>query len=258
MTGALDGTHALITGGGTGIGAAVARVLSKNGAAVSLVGRRKPPLDKTAQELKRAQTIVADVAREDDCVAMALAARKTFGPVDIVVANAGLAESAPIAKTSLAQWQRIMDVNATGAFLTVKAVLPDILRDEAAGRPRRIIFMASVAALRGGAYIAAYTASKHAVLGLTRALAAELDPGVVTANAVCPGYVDTPLVDAAVEKIAAQTGRPVEETRAALARRNKSGRFITPEEVAEKVLWLCLPESNGINGQAITIEGSEP
>jgi NAD(P)-dependent dehydrogenase (short-subunit alcohol dehydrogenase family) len=256
--GTLDGRHALITGGGTGIGAAIARVLSDNGAAVSLVGRRKPPLEKTAASLKRAQTIAADVSREADCVAMAVAARRSFGPIDIVVANAGLAESAPFAKTSLAQWQRIMDVNATGAFLTVKAVLPDILRDEPQGRPRRIILMASVASLRGGAYIAAYTASKHAVLGLARALAAELDPAAATANAICPGYVDTPLVDAAVEKITAQTGRPPEEARAALARRNKSGRFISPEEVAQKVLWVCLPESSGVNGQAITIEGNEP
>jgi NAD(P)-dependent dehydrogenase (short-subunit alcohol dehydrogenase family) len=256
--GTLDGRHALITGGGTGIGAAIARLLSDNGAAVSLVGRRKPPLEKTAASLKRAQAIAADVSREADCAAMAVAARTSFGPIDIVVANAGLAESAPIAKTSLAQWQRIMDVNATGAFLTVKAVLPDILRNEAQGWPRRIIFMASVASLRGGAYIAAYTASKHAVLGLARALAAELDPAVATANAICPGYVDTPLVDAAVEKITAQTGRPPEEARAALARRNKSGRFITAEEVAEKVLWLCLPESNCVNGEAITIEGNEP
>jgi len=255
--GALTGRHALITGGGSGIGAAIAHAFAAEGAAVSLAGRRLEPLQEIARGL-RATAIAADVSREPDCEAMAEAARAVFGPVDIVVANAGLAESAPIAKTTLAQWRRIMDVNATGAFLTVRAVLPDIVREGAGGRPRRIIFMASVASLRGGAYIAAYTASKHAVLGLARALAAELDPAVVTVNAVCPGYVDTRLVDAAVEKIAASTGRPADEARAALARRNKSGRFITPAEVAQKCLWLCSPAADGITGQAITLEGNEP
>ena len=191
--GALTGRHALITGGGTGIGAAIARALAGAGASVSIVGRRKAPLDEVAATLANAAAITGDVTRESDCQAMAEAARKIHGPIDIVIANAGMADSAPIGKTDLAQWQRTIDVNLTGAFLTVKSALPDITRKDSA-TPGRIVFIASTAGLKGYPYVAAYCAAKHGVVGLARALSIELAPTGVTVNAICPGYTDTPLL----------------------------------------------------------------
>jgi NAD(P)-dependent dehydrogenase (short-subunit alcohol dehydrogenase family) len=251
--GALDNRHALITGGGTGIGAAIARALAGEGAAVSLAGRRKAPLDGVAANLARAATIVADVTKESDCAAMATAARAANGPIDIVVANAGAAASAPIAMLDLAQWHSMIDVNLTGAFLTVKAALADVTRKSEG--PRRIIFIASTAALKGYPYVAAYCAAKHGVVGLARALSLELEPTGVTVNAVCPGYTDTPLLDSAAEKISAKTGRSAADARAMLAKDNPSGRLVKPEEVAQAVLKLCLPAAGSVNGQTIEVNG---
>jgi len=247
--GALDGRHALITGGGTGIGAAVARLLAGEGAAVSLAGRRQAPLDTVAAGLPKAAAIVADITRPDDCTRMLAAARKAHGAVDIVVANAGAADSAPAGKISAEHWGRMIDVNLTGAFHTVQAAL------NGGGGLRRVIFMASTAGLKGYPYVAAYCAAKHGVIGLMRALAAELGPAGLTVNAVCPGFTDTPLLAGSVAAIAAKTGRSADETRAALARDNPHGRLITPDEVARKVLWLCLPTADAVNGQAIELEG---
>jgi NAD(P)-dependent dehydrogenase (short-subunit alcohol dehydrogenase family)/DNA-binding MarR family transcriptional regulator len=196
--GALDNRHALITGGGTGIGAAIARALAKEGAAVSLAGRRKAPLDDVAAKLPKATAIVADVTKESDCAAMAETARAANGPIDIVIANAGAAAGAPVAKLDLAHWHNMIDVNLTGAFLTVKAALADVTRKSEG--PRRIIFIASTAGLKGYPYVAAYCAAKHGVVGLARALSLELEPTGVTVNAVCPGYTDTPLLDTAAGK----------------------------------------------------------
>ena len=251
--GALDNRHALITGGGTGIGAAIARALAGEGAAVSLAGRRKAPLDGVAANLARAATIVADVTKESDCAAMATAARAANGPIDIVVANAGAAASAPIAMLDLAQWHSMIDVNLTGAFLTVKAALADVTRKSEG--PRRIIFIASTAALKGYPYVAAYCAAKHGVVGLARALSLELEPTGVTVNAVCPGYTDTPLLDSAAEKISAKTGRSAADARAMLAKDNPSGRLVKPEEVAQAVLKLCLPSAGSVSGQTIEVNG---
>ena len=255
--GALDGRHALITGGGTGIGAAIARALAGAGACVSIAGRRRAPLQEVAAGLKNVIAITADVTREADCEAMAGAARKAHGPIDIVIANAGMADSAPIAKTDLAHWQRTIDVNLTGAFLTVKSALADVTRKDSVAS-RRIVFIASTAGLKGYPYVAAYCAAKHGVVGLARALSIELASTGVTVNAVCPGYTDTPCWRNAAAKIAAKTGRSAEESRSAFARDNDEGRLITPEEVAQKVLWLCLPEADAINGQAISISGAAP
>jgi len=255
--GALDGRHALITGGGSGIGAATARALADAGAAVTVAGRRKAPLEEIASRLRKGAIVVADVTRESDCAAMVAAARAAHGPIDIVIANAGAAESAPFAKIDRDHWQRMLDVNLTGAFQTAKAALPDVTRDGAADDLRRIVFIASTAALKGYAYVAAYCAAKHGVLGLARALSAELAAKGVTVNVVCPGYTDTPMVEASVAAIAAKTRRSPDETRAQLAADNAHNRLIAPEEVAHAVLWLCSPQAASISGQAIAITGGQ-
>ena len=162
--------------------------------------------------------------------------------------------SAPVAKIDLAHWQRAIDVNLTGAFLTVKAALADVTRNNADG-PRRIVFIASTAGLKGYPYVAAYCAAKHGVVGLARALSIELAPTGVTVNAVCPGYTETPLLETSVNKISAKTGRSAVDARAELAKDNAHGRLITPEEVAQTVLWLCSPAAESINGQAIAVAG---
>jgi NAD(P)-dependent dehydrogenase (short-subunit alcohol dehydrogenase family) len=253
----LQGRHALVTGGGSGIGAAIARALDAAGASVTIAGRHKAKLDEIAAPMKRCAVVVADVTRGGDCEAMVQAARETHGPIDILVANAGAAESAPFARIDRGHWQRMLDVNLTGAFLSAQAALPDLVRDGAKDGGRRIVFVASTAALKGYPYVAAYTAAKHGVLGLTRAMAAEFALSGMTVNAVCPGFTDTPLLDASVAAISAKTRRTADDARAQLAKDNAHQRLIAPEEVAQTVVFLCSSAASSINGQGIAIAGGQ-
>jgi NAD(P)-dependent dehydrogenase (short-subunit alcohol dehydrogenase family) len=254
----LERTHALVTGGGTGIGAAIAAALHAEGARVSIAGRRRATLDETASRLPGTHVVQADVTREDDCAAMIASARAVNGAIDIIVANAGAARSAPLARTDLALWQHMLDANLTGTFLSVSAALADLRREpRTPGDVRRIVLIASTAGLKGYPYVAAYCAAKHGVVGLARALAAELGPIGITANAICPGFTETPLLEASVANIVAKTGRSADAARRELAAGNPQGRFVRPDEVAAAVAWLCLPSSGSVNGQAISISGGE-
>lgn len=256
--GALSGHHALVTGGGTGIGAAIVEVLAQNGARISIAGRRRGPLDGVANRYAGTAVIEADVTRENDCAAMVDAARAAHGPIDIVIANAGAAESAPVSRIDLAHWQRMLDVNLTGAFLTAQSALADLTRkSDGQTELRRLVLVSSTAGLKGYPYVAAYCAAKHGVIGLMRSMALELASSGVTVNAVCPGFTETPLLASSIATIVAKTGRSEDAARASLAAGNPQGRFVKPEEVAAAVLWLCLPQSESVTGQAISISGGE-
>ncbi|MDT9598332.1 SDR family NAD(P)-dependent oxidoreductase [Sphingosinicella rhizophila] len=248
----LAGHHALVTGGGTGIGAAIARRLAAEGAKLTLVGRREKPLQETAEAIGGAIAL-ADVTDRLQVEGAFTAARHANGPVTILVNNAGAAESAPFPKVGEDMWKRLLAVNLDALFHCCQAALPDLLQAEAG----RIVTIASTASLKGYAYIAPYVAAKHGAVGLTRALAAEYARTGMTVNAVCPGFTDTDLVARAAAEITAKTGRDDEASRTELAKFNPQRRLIKPAEVAEAVLWLCLPESQAINGQAIAVAGGE-
>lgn len=253
-TGPLTGRHALVTGASRGIGAAVARALAADGATLTLMGRTPQPLQALAAELGPAHGWVqADVAEEAAVQAAVAQARAARGPLAILVNNAGQAESAPFARTSAALWQRMLAINLNGTFFCTQAVLPDL---RAAGRGR-IVNVASTAAQRGYAYVSAYVAAKHGVLGLTRSLALELATQGITVNAVCPGYTETDIVKDAVATIMAKTGRSADEARAELARSNPQGRLVQPQDVADAVRWLCSDAAASITGQALSVSGGE-
>lgn len=249
----IAGRHALVTGGGSGVGRAIALSLAQAGVDVTICGRRQAALDEVARQSSRISAIAADVTDEAAMIALYEKAQAARGPVDIVVANAGIAASAPAARTTLPDWQHTLAVNLTGAFLTVKPALADMARHKAG----RIVFIASTAGLKGYAYVAPYVAAKHGVIGLMRALAAENARTGVTVNALCPGFVETDMLDESVARIVEKTGRSAAEARESLVSTNPQGRFIQPEEVAASVLWLCSQAAGSITGQAISISGGE-
>ncbi len=247
------GSHALVTGGGSGVGRSVALALAQVGVSVTICGRRKEPLEATVRESERIHAAVCDVTREDEVNALFAATEKARGPFDIVVANAGMSGSSPAHRTSLADWQRTLDVNLTGSFLTVKPALAGM----AARKSGRVVFIASTAGLKGYGYVAPYVAAKHGVIGLMRALATEMVRSGVTVNAICPGFVETDMLEESVQRIVEKTGRTVEQARASLAATNPQGRFIQPAEVAAAVLWLCSESAGSITGQALSLSGGE-
>ncbi len=255
MTGALTlaGKHALVTGGGTGIGAAIALALAERGAAVTVCGRRLAELQTSAKRHVNIHAQAADVTDEDSLQQLYRDAEVARGSFDIVIANAGVAESAPAEKVSRALWAHTIAVNLTGAFLSVQPALA-AMRERKWGR---IVFIASTAGLKAYAYVAPYVAAKHGVIGLARALAIETAKAGITVNAVCPGYAETPMLERAIDRIAAATRRSNSEARGALAANNPQARFIKPEEVAAAVVWLCAGDSAAITGQAISVSGGE-
>lgn len=246
----LKGRHALVTGGGSGIGAAVAAALTTRGAAVTVLGRTESRLAETVAAGKAGAYAIADVTRPEQLEA---ALARLASPVDILVNNAGAAESAPFARTDRALWDRMIGLNLGAVYDATRLVLPG-MAERGWGR---VISIASIAGLTGFPYVAAYCAAKHGVIGLTRALAREFATKGVTVNAVCPGYTDTDLVQGAVARIEGKTGRSPDEIRAELIRGNPQGRLIRPEEVAAAVAWLAGPEAASVNGIALPVAGGE-
>lgn len=247
MTEVHKGRRVLITGGGSGVGADLARGFAEAGAEVVIAGRRADALQAIATKLPRIRAVIVDVTDEASVKAMFADA----GPCEIVIANAGAADSAPFARTSLAQWNAMLGVNLTGVFLT--------LRDGLLQMPGwgRLISIASIAGLKGGAYIAPYAAAKHGVVGLTRSLALEVAKKPITVNAICPGYVDTEMTDRTIDNIMRKTGKDRATALAAITATSPQNRLILPAEVTAAALWLCGPGSESVNGQAIAISGGE-
>lgn len=245
--------HAFITGGGAGIGLAAARLLAATGARLTLVGRDGARVQSAAEAFESAQGIACNVADEASVTAAFAAARDRFGPVAILVNNAGITPSAPLHNTDLALWNEVLAINLTGAFLCSRAALADMY----AAKWGRIVNVASIAGLKGGPYISAYCASKHGMIGMTRALAHEAAKRGVTVNAICPGYVETDIVARAAANIAGKTKLSEDEARAMLYAGNPQGRLITVDEVASAIVWLCSDGAAATNGAAIPMSGGE-
>ncbi|MGE4325942.1 MAG: SDR family NAD(P)-dependent oxidoreductase [Pseudodonghicola sp.] len=244
----LAGKHAVVTGGGTGVGAEVARTLAEAGAKVTIMGRSEAPLK--AQGLPY---LLCDVTEAEAVQAAFAAARAEQGPIDIMVANAGAAESVPFAKMTPEHLSAMLAVNLIGVSNCWQAALPDM---KAAGWGR-MIAVASTAAQKGYPYVAAYCAAKHGVLGLTRALSIELAMTGITVNAICPGFIETPLLDRSIANIVKTTGMSEEQAAKSLKAGNPQKRFIQTDEVAGAALWLCTEAARSVNGHALSLSGGE-
>ena len=254
MNARLAGRTAVVTGASRGIGAAISEALAIEGAELALLGRHLPSLEALAGRLPvRSFAVAADVSDPDSVHVAFARIREQFPRIDILVNNAGQAQSAPFTRTDLALWQRMLAVNLNGAFLCTQEVYAAMVEQDYA----RVINISSTAGLIGLAYVSAYCAAKHGLIGLTRALAREAAASALTVNAVCPGYTETDVVKEAMANIVAKTGKTAAQARAALTARNPQGRLIRPAEVANAVLWLCLPGSESITGQAIAVAGGE-
>jgi len=248
----VKGLNALVTGGGRGIGAAIAAGLTRQGARVTILGRHEETLRAATARGDAAAYLVADVA-DASGFENTMTGIAAGGAIDILVNNAGTALSAPFLKTSNADFQRMLDVHLLGPVVAARALLPGMV----ARKFGRIVNIASTAALKGYPYTSAYGAAKHGLLGLTRALAMELARTGVTVNAVCPGFTDTEMAEASIETIVTKTGRTPDAARAELTRTNPMGRMIAPEEVADAVCFLARHQSGAITGTAITVAGGE-
>ncbi|HEV8331335.1 MAG TPA: SDR family NAD(P)-dependent oxidoreductase [Steroidobacteraceae bacterium] len=256
MTNSLRGEHVVITGAGRGIGAAIARAVSAEGAKVTLLGRNPEPLEKIFDELNaHTETciVIADVTDPARLRTVFASAKEAFGPVSILINNAGQARSAPLHVGDDSLWNEMLAVNLGGVYQCIRCVLPDMLQ----ANRGRIINVASTAGLTGYPYVTAYCAAKHGVIGLTRALAIELARKNITVNAVCPGYTDTDLSRDAIAAIQKKTGRSAADVRAVFTAHNPQGRMVSSEEVARTVLWLCTNDVGSITGQSIAVAGGE-
>ncbi|WP_066709547.1 SDR family NAD(P)-dependent oxidoreductase [Celeribacter ethanolicus] len=243
----LAGKKAFVTGGGSGVGAVIATMLADAGAEVTICGRRAGPLEAVATHTNISATVadITDEATISDAIA-------TCEP-DIVVANAGASESAPFAKTELADFERMMHVNLTGTFLTLREGTKALH-----GKPwGRLIAIASTAGIKGYPYVAPYAAAKHGVVGMVKSVALELVRKGITVNAICPGFLDTEMTARSIANIVEKTGRSPEEARASLEATNPMHRLVPPEDVARAVLWLCGEGSDMVTGQCISVSGGE-